>query len=160
MNQTVKHAYAKTNSSIKQDDVKVDGRILDKNIIDLLRSFSLVVSEDELIDPYTLSDECVLTAFRNAIDDYLEMNKEEKKPKPFNRNEWAKNILNQYPWACFTPCQTANIRPIIVVSLVDKKTGYYRHGMAVCSEKDKYDSSVGAAVAICHALNIPVPKEV
>lgn len=114
----------------------------------------------EMIEDTPIYDEDIIALCQAALVEY-QQKLQGQKSKKFHPEEWAINIMNKYPNFYNTHCHTRDQnKPITVVTVWDKRIAHFRHGIAVCSKNDIYNPAIGTAVAICHALKIPVPKEI
>ena len=64
---------------------------------------------------------------------------------------WAQDIINKNCLKIRYTISDKNLH-VTFVELCDGKTGFSR-----CSTKDKFNITIGRAVAICHALNKKIP---
>ena len=64
---------------------------------------------------------------------------------------WAQDIINKNCLKIRYTTSDENLH-VTFVELCDGKTGFSR-----CSTKDKFNITIGKAVAICHALNKKIP---
>lgn len=78
----------------------------------------------------------------------------------FNINRWAAQAITST--SCrnvdFYYCDSA--KTVIAYYISGSGRSYEKPGIAICHKDDRYDRTVGKAIALCRLKGIKIPKEV